>query len=559
MNKIVIVINLLVIIQSTYALSCIKCESSQHEICHFLQPKTIATECAGGLPEGTEDRCFIQFTEMGVTIRGCLSENPHLLEVCEHGTGTCRICFEDQCNIDQTMREVCSICDSITDPNCASSPFTFLHVCPFFYEYEAGGCYLHKRNDGTLERGCIVTGTTDFINLCQTGEECKVCRGQTCNTKVDFQECHVCDSENDGYLTCLRSPANSPTKVCQNYGDYCAELVVTNGKTVRDCYQELDGSISTLCPGNNCQVCFDNNCNNNIFPSDRLTCHQCTDAENCHKDMTSIGSEAYPCRNYAPNDQCYTVLDGNTVFRGCMSDRTQEQAVCEASGDLCKKCTEQGCNVEEVEVPTEPLERIWCHQCQGNGTSDCAYRQSWTKSMPCTSDLEVGRQEQCYVSRTVSGGGLDYVRGCTGDKHCDISECLVCNHWHCNWQSRAEMRCIQCSSLPNKGDYREECLEEPERVYYPSDCPLDDNYSIEDTGCYSIRLQTIVDGKSVPYVQRGCKYRMEVDSRCNDDEDKSCVICQGHLCNIHDVGLGTKLSVSGTILILLLTMLNILS
>ncbi|XP_055679724.1 uncharacterized protein LOC129787909 isoform X3 [Lutzomyia longipalpis] len=546
------------IIQSCYTLSCIKCDLSQHERCHFLQPVDSATQCVGELPEGTEDRCFIQFTEMGVTIRGCLSENPHLLEVCEHGTGNCRTCFEDQCNIDQTIRENCAICDSTTDPNCASTPASFVQMCPFVYEYDAGGCYLHKRSDGGVQRGCMVTATTDFIDLCREGEECKICRGQICNTKVDFQECHVCDSEVNEDLACLSNPANSSTKICQDYGDSCAQLVVANGKTIRGCLQDLDGSTSTFCPSNNCQICSNNNCNSNIFPSDRITCHQCNDEENCYMDMTSIGNVAYPCRNYALDDQCYTVLEGSVVYRGCLSDRTLEKATCDAAGDLCYKCSEQGCNSEAVEVPPEPTERIWCHQCRGNSTSDCAYHQPWTNSAPCTAELKPGEREKCFVGRY----GLDTVRGCTGDdfpelfgdKFCDVLECLVCNDWHCNYHSRAEQRCVQCSSSIDDGDYREECLNEPEKVYSWY-CPVNDYFSIEEKGCYSMRIETFVNGKTHSYVKRGCKYHMERDPRCYDDADKSCIICEGDGCNTHDVGFGTKLYATGATILIFNTVL----
>ncbi|XP_055679722.1 uncharacterized protein LOC129787909 isoform X1 [Lutzomyia longipalpis] len=556
MKKFLIVIVILKIAQGTYGLSCVKCDSSYDESCHFLQPTTRATLCAGGLPGGTEDQCFIQFTEMGVTIRGCLSENPHMVEVCESGTGNCNTCFEDQCNIDQTMRENCAICDSTTDPNCASTPSSFVQMCPFVYEYDAGGCYLHKRVDGGIQRGCMVTATTDFIDICRKGEECKICRGQICNTKVDFQECHVCDSEVDEDLTCLSNPANSPTKICQDYGDSCAQLVVANGKTVRGCLQDLDGSTSTFCPSNNCQICSNNNCNSNIFPSDRITCHQCNDEENCYKDMTSIGNVAYPCRNYALDDQCYTVQEESVVYRGCLSDRTPEKSTCDIAGDLCNKCSEQGCNSGVIEPPTEPPttqptdqttqptdttaapppERRWCVQCSGAINSDCSYYQASDKSTQCTGSLEPGQIEQCYF--IVEGNTVR--RGCTGDRYCDSRDCTQCNYNHCNFHSKATMECKQCNSRQGSDEDRERCRDKPEELS-TTPCALNDVFSIEDAGCYSMRLNITVDGETESYVRRGCKYMMLLDPRCDDDEDDSCIMCQGDGCNTHDVSYSAKL------------------
>ncbi|XP_055700163.1 uncharacterized protein LOC129799898 [Phlebotomus papatasi] len=561
MKEILLVISLMTLAQGIYGLSCVKCDSSFDESCHFLQAPNRATECAGGLPEGTEDRCFIQFTEMGITLRGCLSENPHMLEVCESGTGNCQFCSGDQCNIDQTRREVCAICDSSTDPNCATSPASSAQICPFVYYYEVGGCYLHKKTDGTIQRGCMVSATNDLIGICRDGEECKICRGPTCNTKLDFQECHVCDSAaGSGDLSCLSNPGNSPTAVCREYGDQCAQLVVPNGKTVRGCSQELDEDISTFCPSNNCELCTTNNCNNVIFPSDRISCYQCNDPEDCDKDMGSIGRQAEVCQNYNFDDQCYTVQDGETVYRGCMSDVSQEKTVCEMAGDSCAKCSESGCNFAAIVPPTEPpttttttteattpAPLLRCHQCIGLINTGCSYYQQPLQSYNCNNNLPPGETQRCYTS--VQGNVVH--RGCTSDGFCNSNDCEFCDFHDCNDGSKATMSCIQCNSLQGNDEDGERCKNEPEDIT-STPCPLDKYYRETDSGCYSVSYnQTDNSGELITsYVERGCIYNNALATRCYDDEDDSCVLCQGDGCNIHEVSFSPKLIPTTAILLL---------
>ncbi|XP_055678548.1 uncharacterized protein LOC129787194 isoform X2 [Lutzomyia longipalpis] len=308
------------LLQISYALFCIKCDSSQHESCHYLQSRNAAEKCVGRLPEGVEDRCFIQYSEVGlVTIRGCLSENPHLVEVCKDEGENC-----STCNINQTLRGNCAICDTETDLRCTKSPSLFVQMCPFVHEYEAGGCYFHMRSDGGIQRGCMVAGASDFINNCRTGEKCEICRGQSCNTEVDFE-------------------------------------------------------------GSN--------------------------------------------------------------------------------------------------------ERLWCHQCEGNFTSDCAYYQPGTKSTECTEKLKVGEWEQCYV--VIDSYNRKVIRGCTGDEFCKKYDCLVCNYRHCNYHNMVkdeQVECIQCSSNLDDENYKEKCENDLFRID-PRRCRFDEYYTNHDSGCYSIRLR----------------------------------------------------------------------
>lgn len=57
----------------------------------------------------------------------------------------------------------------------------------------------------------------------------------------------------------------------------------------------------------NITECAVDNCNNKLFPEDRLYCYQCL------KDCPIIREEFYkvePCVNYKVNDTCYTMVVG---------------------------------------------------------------------------------------------------------------------------------------------------------------------------------------------------------------------------------------------------------
>lgn len=72
-----------------------------------------------------------------------------------------------------------------------------------------------------------------------------------------------------------------------------------DGVTVRGC----QASAST-CSGPECTSCVGEKCNGQIFPVNRLACHQCSGTA-C---LTPASASIYTCENYSATDSCYSVF-----------------------------------------------------------------------------------------------------------------------------------------------------------------------------------------------------------------------------------------------------------
>lgn len=138
--------------------------------------------------------------------------------------------------------------------------------------------------------------------MCRREGECKTCAGNNCNLKARFQNCHVCNSETDVNCVSLRSPL--PTRTCRNYLDECKTITLLGGRTERGCADELTVNGEALT-----EVCAGEYCNSNVFPPNRIACHQCSGSQ-CSADLSSTPSFTETCRNYETNDQCFSFVDG---------------------------------------------------------------------------------------------------------------------------------------------------------------------------------------------------------------------------------------------------------
>lgn len=134
------------------------------------------------------------------------------------------------------------------------------------------------------------------------GNECKTCVGNNCNLKASFQSCHTCDSDTN--INCVTLKEALPTKVCRNYADECATVTLLGGRTERGCTSEIPvigDAVADQCP--------DSDCNANIFPPNRISCHQCSGSQ-CSGDLTTTTEFVEMCQNFVANDQCFSFVDG---------------------------------------------------------------------------------------------------------------------------------------------------------------------------------------------------------------------------------------------------------
>lgn len=83
------------------------------------------------------------------------------------------------------------------------------------------------------------------------------------------------------------------------------------------------------------------------------------------------------------------------MFRGCLSDATEERLLCEGSNEdglgSCVKCTTNGCNNQPKFIPPQ----LSCVKC--SDWKECAYGQDASTATACVKDVLFGSKETCFV------------------------------------------------------------------------------------------------------------------------------------------------------------------
>ena len=86
-----------------------------------------------------------------------------------------------------------------------------------------------------------------------------------------------------------------------------------------------------------CSICEGDNCNNKIYPVNRLSCFICGPTEkNCSKASNYVSKL---CPKYSKTEKCYIANNKGNYERGCLSQATR----CKETGS-CKECNTNGCN-----------------------------------------------------------------------------------------------------------------------------------------------------------------------------------------------------------------------
>lgn len=273
---------------------CLDCDSRVDINCLLPELASIKT-C-----RNYADKCFTHFDNNHV-VRGCLSDAPTAIATkCQSNSLSCNLCNSNNTEIcnGNTMGgdERCIVCDSRTDPLCEQHlNVTMSQMCGSAKD-NAAGCFLRVAN-GTISRGCASTLNEVELNDCNAGGDCKLCYGQNCNRKIEFQSCLQCNSTHAN--DCVYGGETVPTAICREYLDFCMVRVDKQGVTHRGCLKQIsDNSDETLAT-----TCANNNCNDGIFPNDRHRCYQCNDSRTC------AIKELQVCQTYSKNDRCYTYID----------------------------------------------------------------------------------------------------------------------------------------------------------------------------------------------------------------------------------------------------------
>lgn len=266
-----------------------------------------------------------------------------------------------------------------------------------------------SQDGDTVKRGCMQDLFPDAFLCSNKSDTCKMCIGNNCNKRNQFQECYSCSSETDSQ--CSRNPQLTSSEICNDYDSICMIGIDENGHIHRQCKSRK--SDTTASDFKNDFICDDIKCNVDLFPKDRLKCYQCVGDECSDLSNSSNGTEvsvkSEPCAILLQREQCYTYIDkgkiinkilshicainnftDKVIVRGCLSDSTNESLMCKQSS-ACVKCTTSGCNNYSRYKKPE----FSCVKC--SDLEECAFGQNTSLVIPCANEVSLGDEESCYI------------------------------------------------------------------------------------------------------------------------------------------------------------------
>ncbi|XP_037051310.1 proprotein convertase subtilisin/kexin type 5-like isoform X1 [Bradysia coprophila] len=479
-------------------LTCHKCSGAN---CIANENLSVAVACQR---YRADDECFTQLYN-GIVTRGCMSENQHLVTICQSET-ICSKCTDNGCNGKTVEDERCVVCDSDVDANCVTNlNETMQQSCP---SSPAGmGCYRFDDGGGMIKRGCVGSLLAVEITECRReGAFCKTCTGNNCNAQVDFQKCHECDS--DSNVSCIRSPSTVSTQTCRNYIDTCY-VHVENNIVTRGCVSGQSAAVQTECARTDSELCEtctgETNCNTKVIAGEF-----CMECEDCRTNLNH--THRVQCNLAVRQRGCYLFDDGGDIVkRGCINNDLHpgEVTMCRQQGEFCKSCYGNDCNAKET------FQR--CQSCNSATDVNCIRSGGSVGEVTCRDYMDT-----CYVHVRD-----DIVtRGCTAQpstpaevrtecQRTNSDFCETCTDNNCNTLLIDGEFCLTCDSAvdPNCHDTLNHTMR--------TQC----NLGVRQLGCYRFD-----DGGEI--VKRGCLSHLisEEISYCRN-QGQFCKTCIGDDCN----------------------------
>ncbi|CRL01118.1 CLUMA_CG014195, isoform A, partial [Clunio marinus] len=548
-----------------------KCYTCSGLNCLIIDSPTNIVDC--------QSSCYIGINENGETTRGCASDfnNPDQCSFDKNSPNECFVCAEDKCNAIIYPLAGRLVCYNCREGNCGLSDDK-LQYCPIYNQDERCVTVFDDGADEVIARSCLSVLDNQFREACYTKpSNCFKCDSPKCNideSKSKTEYCIGCDSEDDP--KCLEDDVTQEkrcstnkcfTRLKDKSEDYFGRHIE------RGCLDDLEQTRECLEP--DCISCTGRNCNNKIFPEDRISCKYC-ELSQCENEMTDK-----ICNQYVDNEACFTFFgeEGEVIYKDCFSDAPFEtRKVCDNSTDLgCTKCEGNLCNIDTVRRGSK------CYKCSG---IDC-FIPLITNVIECLSGCYVGVNEDGFPLRDCADAIPDSLSCGTKNFFCMICfgdfcnsnvfpiqnrrTCLKCKNEECEtlqtisqycekfnpdekcvtifdeYESVIERGCSSTLANLNMCSYDnpnclhcgfDECNVEtsPTEKYHCVSCSSSGNakcvtnpmetsiQSCPVEQCYSKLLPADGNGQ---HIERGCASQI---SSCSRD---SCEICNGEMCNVN--------------------------
>lgn len=273
----------------------------------------------------------------------------------------------------------------------------------------------------------------------------------------------------------------------------------------------------------NCTTCSENGCNNEVYPSDWLTCLRCDSSSDADCASSPASSYASYCRTYSEGDACVTSLSKGRTRRGCQSELNCD----ESQPGSCRVCSGTDCNSVDLQSSYVGEPGKWtdlplsCHVCEG--AASCASVSG--EPTKC----EGNNKQTC--STVFNADGQVVARGCSDAvqaanlDYCDLNRdsCPQCKSDGCNsaLSLDAYVDCYFCDAEEDsscaweKPTSTRKCLGQCMTGLYPRSSSWD----------------------SALLPARGCLDDLNEAERtsCAAGTHANCTACSGSLCNDNDV------------------------
>ncbi|KAI8035903.1 hypothetical protein M5D96_011334 [Drosophila gunungcola] len=508
-------------------IQCVVCDAQSDDNCVFdIELVTEKRRC--------NQRCLTALYpingEVGAPlelVRSCLDDlDLDDQEACAEGSlENCVTCNSASCNtVDLGVRGSCNYCKG----DCSSPQSKTCRAVPSGDNQES--CFIEFDTAGTIyEMGCLSQYNVSDVTLMETNKQLWYCSGDNCNKQSALakpQSCTLCSSRTDE--DCAVAPGDVITSTqCESLVNTdCYSRILDNGHTERGCLTSLEGEdyLDCLKESNStkCLRCNGANCNQQLQPSERLSCQICDSSEDASCEGTPTASAL--CLLHTANQQCMTAIDlsGNTQ-RGCSASLE-----CDPSNPRkCQSCSGADCNTANLKRVEDGQPGLWgqplplsCQSC--SDATSCA--ASDLSNITCSSQSE-------YCVTVFSADGSVTAKGCsqvveqTWGTYCDANgkSCHNCNSNGCNKARSLDAynECIYCDHE------NEDCASNPENVKSRRLC----------NGQCMTASRRRSSGSIVYDTVRGCLDDKEPEDQatCVAGTDANCIACSGANCNVDDI------------------------